>query len=77
VVRLNRPIPSSFFSVATILDAVGCESPNSRLAREKLPVRAARTNSLSAVRFSLAFDGVVGIGAHHSSEVCREGSGMR
>ena len=33
------------------------------LVREKLPLRAARTNSFRAVRFSLAFDGVVGMTA--------------
>ena len=57
MVRIRFPPAGSQRRTWTFASRAAAEAR--RLASEKLPLRAARTNSFRAVRFSLAFDGVV------------------
>ena len=53
VVRTNSATPISRSSVAIVRDVVDCGMFSSRLAAEKLSLRATRANSRSAKRRSL------------------------
>jgi hypothetical protein len=53
VVLVNSATPTSFSRAATIRDALGCESPTSRPATEKLPVLATRMKSWRARKRSI------------------------
>jgi hypothetical protein len=53
VVRRSSLTPSRPSRLATIRDTEGCETPNSRATREKLPVSAARTNTDNSWSLSL------------------------
>jgi hypothetical protein len=53
VVLVNSATPTSFSSAATIRDALGCESPTSGPATEKLPVLATRLKSWRARKRSI------------------------
>jgi hypothetical protein len=53
VVRSSSLVPTHASSRSTVRETDGCEMPNSRATREKLPVSAARTNTDNSWSLSL------------------------